>query len=78
MSNTCATCKLWHKQPADPMNLGAGPVGECRLQPHLLVLPQRGGVELSTIYLPIAGSFPACSHYQATVVEQELPRVLLT
>lgn len=62
---SCGTCRHWRKGRPDPMNLGQGPVGECRLAPHVIALPTRGGLTVATVYARVAEDFPACAGHAA-------------
>lgn len=70
MSNSCGTCKHWNKLPADPLNLGATPTGECREQLHLVAFPvqsARGmGIQQMPMYAVVPENYPACSRHQKT------------
>lgn len=58
---TCATCRHWHAQPIDPLNLTAPRVGDCRaMPPQLLPVPQRGGMGASAFYPVLVEQTPAC------------------
>jgi len=61
---TCGTCACWLKGDIDPMNLGAPRLGECRLQPQLLMAIGPHGPQYQTVYLRNHADFPACSHHR--------------
>ena len=63
---TCSPCRLWHRLPTDPMNLGAPPLGQCRARPHAVAMttPQGGAVG-PAFYLATPAEFPACVDYRA-------------
>lgn len=59
---TCQSCKHWHKLPADPTNLGAPAVGECRGVPPSLI--HLGGGNITSMYQRLPAQFPSCGMYQ--------------
>lgn len=57
----CGTCKHWHKNPADPMQLGAPPQGQCRGGPPVPIgIPTPQGLQIAVMYPTIPREFPAC------------------
>lgn len=65
---TCGFCRCWVKQPADPLNLGAPPQGECRERVHSASLPMRGpggqqALQQVAYYPVLREGFPICSHF---------------
>lgn len=64
---TCGSCIFWQRRPADPMNLGAPNIGECRFMPPAPVVVGRnpqGGPMLISVYPIHQGEFPACAQHQ--------------
>jgi hypothetical protein len=62
---TCGACRHWHRQPADPMNLGGAPAGACRARPpQLVVLPAERGLQITAMYPIIDGRLAACALHE--------------
>ena len=71
----CGDCIHWHRvRPADvrKINLAAPQMGECRLEPPLLMAPlvanTQAGPQLQGMILAyrlLQADFPACSHHAA-------------
>jgi hypothetical protein len=67
----CGTCKHWNKMPADPNDLGAKPMGQCREQLHVITIPRQvpgisGNmmvIELNPVYPSIPSDYPSCSRH---------------
>lgn len=59
---TCGTCQHWYKRPADPLDLGTAPSGECREGPPQLQLVGKGAMYVA--YPPTPEQFPACSRHK--------------
>ncbi len=62
----CGTCKHWHKNPTDPMNVAAPAMGVCRASPPSVTsLPAQGGSTLTMANYPtLAPDTIACSQHQ--------------
>jgi hypothetical protein len=74
LPKTCGGCRHWNRQKADPRNLGAPAMGECRcMPPAATVIPVQGpggqqGVMVQSAYPNLPTNAPACGQYAAKVV----------
>ncbi len=64
---TCATCKHFVRGEIDPANLAGPRKGECREGVHVMAIPTRQGVQVTTLFAPVHASFPACGRHEHAV-----------
>jgi hypothetical protein len=72
--NTCGQCEHWLKQPANPMNLGARPLGMCFGMPPTpicLGLAEGGTPILTNVRSSTPDNERACGQFQ---IAQDTPQ----
>lgn len=76
--STCGTCKHWHKQPANPLNLAAPAQGACQESPPAVMLVQmnNGQAQQISTYPLLPATFAACSRHAVQVLANGVTHAL--
>lgn len=73
-NKTCGKCQFWVKEPTDPMNLSAPPMGECRFGPPTAgLLPTQNGPAKFALYPVLPPNYPACGQHIEKQSTLEVP-----
>lgn len=67
--NRCGDCQHWTQHAANPANLTAPALGDCRgAPPQLITIPVGPGqMQLQAHYPVVPADFAACAHFKAVL-----------